>query len=243
MPATFPGFSPKAITFLRQLKKNNDRLWFQPRKTLFEDLLRNPMIELASQIGDDLRSFAIDHVLDPKKAVHRIYRDTRFSKDKTPYKTRVSVMFPRAGLGKEAGAQFYFSLSPDGLQIAGGMFWPDPAELKHVRARIAAEPGTIRSLIESRAAVKKLGPCQGGSATRVPKDFPADHPAGDLLKRKQFYFGCAVDLSVATGPRLRKAIVDRFRLMAPLVDYLNQLALERVAEGEDERPKRPVPMF
>src|ERR1700733_6735324 len=100
MPKTFPGFSPKAITFLRQLEKNNSRDWFQPRKDQFEELLRQPMLELARLIADHLRPFAVDHVLPPAKAVHRIYRDVRFSKDKSPYKTNISAMFPRKGLSK-----------------------------------------------------------------------------------------------------------------------------------------------
>jgi uncharacterized protein (TIGR02453 family) len=243
MPANFPGFSPKAITFLRQLKKNNDRAWFQPRKTLFEELIRNPMIELATLINDDLRLFAVDHLTDPKKAVHRIYRDTRFSKDKTPYKTRASAMFPRAGLGKEAGAQFYYSLSAEGLHIAAGMFWPDPAELKFVRSKIADNAKKLRKLIEEPKLMRKLGKCQGESAVRVPKDFPADHPAQDLLRRKSFYFASTLETAVATGPKIRREIVDRFKLVAPMVAYLNELSLERVGSGEDERPVRPVPMF
>jgi uncharacterized protein (TIGR02453 family) len=243
MPASFPGFSPKAITFLRQLKKNNDRAWFQPRKTLFEDLVRNPMIELATQINDDLRSFAVEHVTDPKKAVHRIYRDTRFSKDKTPYKTQASAMFPRTGIGKEAGAAFYFSLSGDQLHIAGGMYYPDPAELKFVRGKIADDPKTMRKLIGEPKLVGKMGPCQGELAVRVPKDFPADHPAADLLRRKAFYFFCTLEPAVATGPKVRREIVDRFKLVAPVVAYLNQIAMERAGSGEDDRPVRPVPMF
>src|SRR5882724_1818851 len=107
MPATFPGFSPKAISFFRQLAHNNRREWFQPRKDLFDNEVRAPMLELIEQINDDLRSFAADYVTEPKKAIYRFYRDTRFSKDKSPYKTHIAATFARRGLPKNAGAGFY----------------------------------------------------------------------------------------------------------------------------------------
>src|SRR3954471_2922809 len=100
MSKTFPGFSPKALSFFRQLERNNKREWFQPRKETFETELRKPMIELVAMINDDLRSFATDNVTEPNKAIYRIYRDTRFSKDKTPYKTHIAASFHRRGLPK-----------------------------------------------------------------------------------------------------------------------------------------------
>src|SRR5438552_1080473 len=97
MAQTFPGFSPKALSFFRQLERNNKREWFQPRKEQFEELCRAPMLELVAQVVDDLREFAVDHVLEPKRAIYRIYRDTRFSKDKSPYKTHIAAIFPTRG--------------------------------------------------------------------------------------------------------------------------------------------------
>lgn len=124
--ATFPGFPPQALTFFRQLARNNTREWFQPRKAKYEEHVRGPMLDLVEQIVDDLRKFAVDHVVPPAKAVYRIHRDTRFSNDKTPYKTHVAALLPRAGLEKHAGAGFYFSVSHEKVEIAAGMYMPGP---------------------------------------------------------------------------------------------------------------------
>ncbi len=97
MGEAFGGFSQKAMTFLRQLEKNNTREWFQPRKPVFEAELRGPMLRFVALLNEDLARFAVDHVTDPARAIYRIYRDTRFSKDKTPYKTHIGALFPARG--------------------------------------------------------------------------------------------------------------------------------------------------
>src|SRR5207244_3382352 len=104
----FPGFPSEALTFLRGLARNNRRDWFQPRKEIFETKVKAPMIELVEAVNAELLKFAPDYINDPKKAIYRIYRDTRFSPDKTPYKTHIAAVFPRRGLDRQAGAGFYF---------------------------------------------------------------------------------------------------------------------------------------
>ena len=103
MKNTFPGFPPEGIAFLRNLKKHNDREWFTPRKAVFEETVKKPMIELVGAIHREMLRFAPDYVGEPAKCVYRIYRDTRFSKDKTPYKTYASALFLRNGFDKYSG--------------------------------------------------------------------------------------------------------------------------------------------
>jgi len=245
MPKTFAGFSPKALMFLRQLAKNNSRDWFQPRKQQFVELLQQPMLELIELILADLRSFAVDHVLEPKRAMLRIYRDVRFSKDKSPYKTNIAAMFPRAGLGKTTGAGYYLGISPEGVEIAGGVYMPGPPELAALRQASAADPETFRQMLASKPLVKLMGECQGEMMTRVPKAFEPDHPGADLLRRKQFFYFLTLKPEAATSPGLDKTITKCFRQMAPVIDYLNEILLRsaRGMEGEEARPKRPKPMF
>ncbi len=240
-------FSPDAIGFLRDLRANNSREWFQPRKDAFTELLQKPMLAVCEAVLGQLRTFAVDHVVPPAKAVKRIYRDVRFSKDKTPYKTGTSAMFPRAGLGKDGGAIFYFGVSPDGVRVAAGLYAPGPPELAAVRAEIDRSPAAFGRVTSAAPLLKAFGPLQGEQLVRTPKGFPPDHPAGDLLRRKQFYFSTLLDVAEATRGTLPKVIVDRFRAVAPFVEYVNQLILvaDRAATaGEDDgRPKRPDPMF
>ncbi len=225
------------------MKKNNSREWFTPRKEEFESLLREPMLELTGIVADQMRSFAVDYVMEPKRAVHRIYRDVRFSKDKSPYKTNISAMFWRKGLPKNLSAGFYFSLSGDVFELAGGLYMPGPDELGAIRRAIAGDPVGFKKQIEDRACVKLMGPCLGESLTRDPKGYEG-HPAAALLRRKQFYYFVEHESSVATKPGLEKVIIKSFNAMAPVIEFMNQIFLASAAgEEEEPRPKRPAPMF
>ena len=246
MPKSFEGFSPKAITFLRQLKKNNSRDWFTPRKEMFEQLLRQPMLELTVRVADQMRGYAVDYVKDPAKAVHRIYRDVRFSKDKSPYKTNISAMFFRAGLGKNNTAGFYFSLSGESVEIAGGLYMPGAPELAAIRKAIVADPPGFKKQIEPPALVKVMGACLGESLTRPPKGFEEQsESAQTLLRRKQFYYFVMMKNEGATKPGLDQLITKGFKAMAPAIEFMNQILLSAAVAGEEtpKRPKRPEPMF
>jgi uncharacterized protein (TIGR02453 family) len=246
MTKPFAGFSPKALSFLRQLRKNNSREWFQPRKPQFDELLHRPMVELTAGVADKMRGFAVDYIRDPAKAVHRIYRDIRFSKDKTPYKTNISSMFFRAPLAKNSTAGFYFSISPDGVDIAGGLYMPGPAELLAVRKAIVKDPAAFRKRITHRPLVTAMGECQGETTARSPRGFEtADSAAMQLLRHKQFYFGRTLDAVTATRPGLDEKIIAGFRAMAPVVEFLNQIFIAEMNHEIDpaESPRRPKPMF
>src|SRR5215468_7665110 len=108
----FVGFPPEALKFFRALARNNRREWFQPRKETFETKVKAPMTELVEAINAELLEFAPAHINDPKKAVYRIYRDTRFSADKTPYKTHLAAIFMCHGMAKHSTAGFYLQISP-----------------------------------------------------------------------------------------------------------------------------------
>jgi uncharacterized protein (TIGR02453 family) len=249
MPAPFPGFPKQAMTFFRRLATNNAREWFQPRKAAYEEHVRGPMLELAALVAEDLRAFAVDHVVEPKRAVYRIHRDTRFSNDKTPYKTHVAAMFPRAGLPKHAGAGFYFSVSHEQVEIAGGMYMPGPPELAAVRRAIAADGPRFRTLLADKSLRRHAGGLLGARLARVPRGFDADHPAADLLRLKQLYFDVTLPAQSALAPSIHKEITTRFRAMAPVVHFLNEAALAALqaddadAGSGDAIPKRPAPMF
>jgi len=245
MATQFTGFPPQALSFFWQLARNNRRDWFQPRKALYDEHVRGPMLDLIERVNDDLRSFAADHVTEPARAVYRIYRDTRFSKDKTPYKTHIAAIFPRPGLPRHAGAGFYFSVSHTGVEIAGGMYMPGPEELAAVRQVLARGDKPIRKLIASPALRRLMGELQGTSLARVPRGYDPDHAAADLLRRKQFFFGKELPANVALAAGLRREVSARFRAMAPVVHFLNAIVLQAMRSEEEhgDVPVRPAPMF
>src|SRR6202050_55738 len=133
----FPGFPEEGMRFFRSLARNNRREWFQPRKPVYDERVKAPMAELVGALSAEMMRFAPDHAADPAKAIYRIYRDTRFSKDKTPYKTHIAAIFPRRGLEKHASASFYFSVSPKEIEVAAGVYMPGPDELLAIRNHLS----------------------------------------------------------------------------------------------------------
>ena len=231
----FPGFPPEGIAFLRSLKKNNDREWFTPRKATFEEKVKTPMIELVSAIHGEMLRFAPDYVGEPAKCVYRIYRDTRFSRDKTPYKTYVSALMLRRNFDKYAGsAAIYFAVSPENIEVAGGVYTPDRDVLLAVRQHIAGHHKEFRATFETAKIRKLFGELWGESVSRVPKGFDADHPAADLIRRKQYLLDTKVDPELAVTPKLFGEIVTRIEAMMPFVEFLNEPLVKRQAKRKRE---------
>ena len=215
-------FSPKAIAFLRALKRNNDRAWFKARKEQYELLLRAPLIEVIDQLAKDFRSFAPDVVAHPKTSIYRIYRDTRFSENKAPLKTNVAAVFPCRGLGKHQGAGLYFEIAHDWVWAGGGMYAPDTSQLQAVREHISTNHRRVRTIVESPAFKRQVGTLEGERLQRVPRGFAKDHPAADLLKHRQFLAGREFPAAFASSPSFYPDLLKVFKTIAPLVAFLNE---------------------
>jgi len=219
-------FSPEALAFLRALERHNRREWFKPRKEQYDALLRTPMIALIERLAHDFRSFAPDLVASPKTSLYRIYRDTRFSENKTPYKTHVAAVFPPRSLPKHQGAGLYFHVSPTEVWVGGGMYAPDTSQLQAVREHIAANVKRLRSIVESPAFRRTVGRLEGEQLQRVPRGFPKDHEAATFLRYRQFLAGHEFPPAFATRPRLYDALLKVFRQVAPLIRFLNEPLLK-----------------
>jgi uncharacterized protein (TIGR02453 family) len=221
MRSGFPGFPAEAITFYRGLARNNTREWFQPRKHIYDDQVKAPMVDLVTALNSAMMDFAPDYVTDAPKAIYRIYRDTRFSPDKTPYKTQIAASFARRGMEKHGAAGYYVAISHKGVDVGGGIYMPLPETLLAVRTHIAERHAEFRQLAASSAIKRLFGAVQGEQLSRVPKGFSADHPAADLLRRKQFLLFATLDASIVTTPKLFVELEKRFRAMAPFLEFLN----------------------
>jgi uncharacterized protein (TIGR02453 family) len=221
MKTAFRGFPPEGIAFLRELKENNDREWFTPRKHIYEERVRLPMIELVRAIHGEMLRFAPQYVGEPAKCVFRIYRDTRFSKNKIPYKTSVAASFRHSKAGRHEAAGYYFSVSPEEIEVGGGIYMPEPDTLLAVRQRIAEDHMAFRGTFESAKVKKLMGELYGESAQRAPKGFAPEHPAIELLKRRQFCLFTSLDAGIATTPKLCTEVVKRFEAIAPFIDFLS----------------------
>jgi uncharacterized protein (TIGR02453 family) len=235
--AAFNGFPEVGMQFFRSLKRNNRREWFQPRKQIYQDQVKTPMADLVRALNADMIRFAPEHVIEPEpaKAIYRIYRDTRFSKDKTPYKTHIAAIFPRRGTEKHGGAGLYFSVAPDEIEIAGGVYMPDPNTLLAIRTHLAGHHAEFSRIIKSRRLRTLMGEMHGEQLTRVPKGFACDHPAAELLRYKQWLFYIGLDPALATKPKLLPEISNRFEAMMPFLDFLNAPLVKKI--------KRASPLF
>jgi uncharacterized protein (TIGR02453 family) len=229
---TFNGFRPEAIQFLVDLAENNSREWFQPRKPEYERLLKEPMEQLCIALNELFRSNGIPLYADPARSPFRIYRDVRFSKDKRPYKTAVAASFGWAGDGNEAPGRShadnvhasggYFHLQPGEIYVGGGVWHPEPSWLRGFRDRVVNDYDGFRAIVEAPAFRKTFGPVgdDGESLKRVPSGYPPDHPAADLLRKKNVTFGRRLSDADATSPDLPSVIAESFAVGTPLLRYL-----------------------
>ena len=230
---SFPGFSEEALTFFRSLERNNRREWFQPRKPFFDEKVKGPMLELVAALNAEMERFAPLHVTEPESAIYRIYRDTRFSKDKKPYKTHIAAYFARRGMDRHTASGYYFAVSHKEVAAGGGLYMPTPEVLLAIRNRIAERYEEFRKLTQSKSLRKILGDLQGERLTRVPKGFAADHPAAELLRYKQLYYYVELPADLATSKTLLAEIRKRFEALAPIVDFMNGAVAET-------RAKKPI---
>src|SRR5215467_3986932 len=233
MPSPFHGFPPEALQFFRSLARNNNREWFLPRKPLFEEKVKQPMRQLVDALNVALHDFAPEYETDPGKAIFRIYRDTRFSKDKKPYKEQIAATFRRSGAPHHQGG-YYFAISHKGVAVGGGVYMPEPEVLLAIRQRIAERHEECCCILAARLLRKQLGNFEGVQLSRVPRGFPADHPAADLLRYKYYILYKELPPSLATSPKLYKEIVDRFRVMVPFLRFLTD-SLAAQAKKPDAR--------
>ncbi len=217
----FGGFPPETLKFLRQLKRNNNREWFLAHKDVYESKVKAPMTDLVLALGFELQNFAPELVVDPRRAIYRIYRDIRFSADKRPYKTHVAAIFVPRGIPKNTGACLYFHVEPAEVVVAGGVYMPDSATLRALRQHISANWEDLRAITNQRSFKKMFGRLQGDRLVRPPSGFATDHPAIDVLRQKQFYVSQTEPAELAEGPRLYPRLLALFSAMIPLVRFLN----------------------
>ena len=228
----FQGFSRDALQFLVDLALNNDRAWFQPRKADYERLLKEPLEALIADLAVELDKRSIPLRADPKKSPFRIYRDTRFSKDKSPYKTHVAASFPWVGRGdatsdgeSERHGGGYFHLSPQGTYMGGGMWHPEPARLAAFRRAVDQDTAATLEVLNEPGFVAHFEhiSSDGDSLKRMPQGYAPDHPQAELLKMKNITFGRELSEKEALSKELPAILADDFAAAVPVMAFLASL--------------------
>lgn len=211
---------PKTFAFLKALKKNNNRDWFNEHKSEYENAKDNvlgfiqELVVAFSTFDSSLRG------LEAKDCLFRIYRDTRFSKDKTPYKTNLGASI-NAGGKKSMGPGYYVHLEPGGSFIAGGIWMPPADEVKKIRQEIDYNGKDLKKILTKPSFKKAFGGLSREHALKTaPKGYPKDHPDIELLKLNSFIVWKNVSDKDILGPKSIKSLTTLGKEMKPLMDFL-----------------------
>ncbi|MBI2407899.1 MAG: DUF2461 domain-containing protein [Gemmatimonadetes bacterium] len=228
----FAGFRPAALTFLRALRRNNRRDWFEANRETFEREVKAPLKAFVEDLDVRFATVAPEFVGDPKASLFRIHRDIRFSKDKSPYKTHAAFwIFHRApgrGVGQtvDGGAGFYFHLEPGESLVAAGLWMPPRPKLQRVRDAIADDPDAWEEVVLNPAFVRRFGGLNEGDPgavlKRLPRGYAPGHPAERWLRYNSFTVSRALSDADVQSPRLATMVMKEFTAMLPLTRWLNR---------------------
>lgn len=230
MTERFRGFPPGALGFLRRLRRNNRREWFLEHRAAYDDDLMAPLRAFVEEMDVRFARFAPEITGDPKRSVFRIYRDVRFSKDKSPYKTNAGLWFQHRnashGVGSEthgAGAGFYFHLEPGGSFVAGGIWMPPRPTLNAIRDALAARPSEFTRLVTAPAFRRRFGALsEEAMRKRLPRGFDEGHPAGRWLRYQSFTVSAPLTDAQVRDARLADRAEQHYVAMLPMVRWINR---------------------
>ena len=218
----FEGFPKKGIKFLKQLKQNNKRKWLEKHKEEFESYTKVPMQSYIIALQTHFACFAPEFDLNPKRSIFRIYRDIRFSPDKTPYKTHIAAHFVLRGKPKGfVGSGYYIEIGQSELYVGGGIYIPDSDQLKKIRKAIEVRGEEFLSIVESRRFKKLFAPFGWEKLQRIPKGYEESHPMAEWLKYKQFFVGVSWPESKCYRVSFVKETACICEELTPLVRFLN----------------------
>ncbi|NCT66392.1 MAG: DUF2461 domain-containing protein [Rhodanobacteraceae bacterium] len=215
-------FTPATFTFLRDLAANNNRTWFSANKARYEDVLRQPFLRLIADLAEPLAKISAHYIADPRPqggSLFRIHRDTRFANDKTPYKTWAGARFAHERRREIEAPSFYLHVQPGDCFAGGGIWHPEAATLKKIRAFLEGNPAAWKQATHTKAFRERFE-FYGENLTRPPRGFDPAHELIEDLKRKNFAAGQSLPDALACSDELKPFIVDTFKRIAPMVDYL-----------------------
>ncbi|CAN5469464.1 DUF2461 domain-containing protein [soil metagenome] len=216
---------PSNLDFLKQIKKNNNRDWFNAHKEQYLKEHEN-IVAFADALLFEMNKHDVIENPSGKKSLHRIYRDTRFSKEKIPYKTNWSGGFQRATKSRRGG--YYFHIEAGNTFVAGGFWGPEPKDLKRIRDEFAYDAAPLRKILKSKNFVHVFGTLKGDQIKTTPKGFDASNPAIDLLRYKQFVVVKKFTDKEVLSDDFVKQMNDAFKAMRPFLDYMTDVLITDV---------------
>lgn len=204
------------LDYLSQLKDNNNREWFAENKATFDKEQKNIKTFFTS-IKQSLEE--IDHI--EKMQIFRIYRDVRFSKDKTPYKSHFSAGFVRQKPNLRGG--YYLHIEENATFVGGGFWEPNKEDLLRIRKELAIDASELREIIEQKDFIKNFGSLEGEELKTAPRDFDKNHPDIDLIRKKQYLVTRKFTNKEVLSPEFEKEVITTFKAMRPFFNYMSDV--------------------
>lgn len=226
---SFPGFRPAAVRFFRDLAANNTRPWFEANRDVYEREVKAPMMILVEEVDARLGAVAPEFTGSPKKNIYRIHRDTRFSKDKNPYKVNAACWWghrdaARRQEGAHPGAGLYFELNATGPYAAGGTWMPERPTLNVIRQAIVDDPEGFEAIVTARPFGKTWKALdEEAMLTRLPRGYAPGHPAERWLRYQSFTATAMLTRKEATSTELPDLLMEKFDSLFPFVRWLNRV--------------------
>lgn len=214
------GIQQSTINFIKELKVNNNREWFAGNKEKFQKANEH-FISFADDVLFEMNKIDTIETVSGKKSVFRIYRDVRFSKDKTPYKTHFSGSFKRATAALRGG--YYFHIEPGNSFIAGGFWAPNPKDLLRIRKEISVDTYDLKEILESAKFKTTFGELIGERVKTAPRGFDKNHPEIELLQLKQFIVLKKISDQELQKENFSNVVVEIFKEMRPFFDYMSSV--------------------
>ncbi len=225
MSNTFKGLPVELFEFLQELADNNNRDWFTANKPRYKEIVVEPICDFIDALRPQIQQVSTSFVVDSRPhggSMFRIYRDTRFSKDKTPYKEHVGCQF-RHIAGKDAHAPgFYVHISPMEIFFGGGVWRPPNPVLDKVRNTIVDNPERWANIIGNKTFKRRFGGIRGDGLKRPPRGYSADHPHIVDLKRKSFFALQEVSPDLATSGKLVTEVGRAFTAVSPMMEFITR---------------------
>jgi len=221
----FSGLPKDLFKFIKELSENNNREWFSDNKQRYHESIANPVCDFVAALAPKLEKISRYYVADSRShggSMFRIYRDTRFAKDKRPYKEHVACQFRHVS-GKDAHAPgFYLHIEHDLVRAGGGIWFPPALALNQIRKAIAEKPEEWQKVVSNRTFINRFGEILGDKLQRPPRGYQSDHPQIEHLKRKSHFVMQHIELSAAQSPELLTQIERIYKAVSPLMAFLTQ---------------------
>jgi len=220
--ARYARFEPRTVRFLEALKANNNREWFKEHKSRYEDDVLDVALRFIISMQDPLAEFAPRFTAVPTRvggSLMRVYRDTRFSKNKLPYKTNIGIQFRHEQAKDVHSPGYYVHIDPDEVFLGVGMWRPDPEPLRGIRERIAAKPHEWRRAMDDRTFSRNFS-LGGETLTRPPRGFDKEHECIEDIKRKSFIAVRTLEIADCLKPQFQRTVETSFKAAEPFMRFL-----------------------